>query len=73
MPLLSLPPTTVGATLERDRLESRAVRLQQVLDILAGIARRHRAEDGSVPPQLERSLLDFHDELARVRARLADA
>jgi hypothetical protein len=73
MPALSLAPAptrTVGAELERVRLERRAVRLQQVLAILASDARGRVDESGAVPVPLARSIADFRGELATVRAQL---
>jgi hypothetical protein len=68
--------TAVGTTrmsvrqeLERARLEHRARRLRLVVSAL-----RERslaaAQHGSVPPALQRALMDFSGELAEVRARL---
>ena len=62
---------TIGARLERDRLEQRALRLEHVVGSLRTLARQRAVRHGHVPPSLERSLSDFDRELATVRAQLA--
>lgn len=75
MPSLSFPagpdhdPGTLGARLERDRLEERAARLDRVVGALRARARAY--DDASVPAPLNRSLSDFQGELAAVQAQLA--
>jgi anti-sigma factor RsiW len=60
---------TLGAHLERDRLEERAARLDRVITALRARARAY--DSTTVPPPLSHSLTDFQVELAAVRARLA--
>jgi anti-sigma factor RsiW len=60
---------TLGARLERDRLEDRAARLDRVVGALRARARAY--DDASVPAPLNRSLSDFQGELAAVQAMLA--
>lgn len=61
-------PVTLGARLERDRLQDRAARLDRVVTVLR--ARAYDYGDGATPSALEHSLADFQRELAAVRARL---
>ena len=60
---------TLGARLERDRLEDRAARLDRVVGALRARARAY--DDASVPAPLNHSLSDFQGELAAVQALLA--
>jgi anti-sigma factor RsiW len=62
---------TLGAHLERDRLEQRAARLDRVVAALRARARAY--DDVAVPPPLHHSLTDFQRELDAVRARLVVA
>ncbi len=62
---------TLGARLERDRLERRALRLEHVIGALRTLAHQRATRQGRVPPSLERSLSDFDRELATIRAQLA--
>lgn len=65
MPGLS---ATLGARLERDRLQDRAARLDRVVTVLRARARDYG--DGGAPAALRHSLADFQRELAAVRAQL---
>lgn len=60
---------TLGAQLERMRLELRAHQLERVLQRL-----RHRARAADAGPAertgLQRAIVDFGEELAQVRQRL---
>jgi hypothetical protein len=60
---------TLGARLERDRLQERAARLDRVVGALRARARAY--DDAAVPPPLSHSLTDFQRELEAARARLA--
>jgi hypothetical protein len=60
---------TLGADLERDRLEARAARLDRVIAALRARARAYEAT--AVPRPLRHSLTDFQHELDAVRERLA--
>lgn len=62
---------TLGAELERDRLETRAARLDRVIAALRARARAY--DDRPVPRPLRHSLMDFQRERRVVRERLASA
>jgi hypothetical protein len=62
------PPVTLGARLERDRLQDRAARLDRVVTVLR--ARAYEYGDGAAPTPLKHSLADFQRELAAVRQQL---
>jgi hypothetical protein len=63
------PPPTLGAQLERTRLEHRARRIERVLVVL-----RHQRQDardrGRVPAGLDHAIVGFGEELGDVRGRL---
>jgi hypothetical protein len=59
---------TLGSTLERDRLEARAARLDRVIVALRARARAYDAT--AVPRPLRHSLTDFQRERDAVRERL---
>jgi hypothetical protein len=59
---------TLGARLERDRLEERAARLDQVVTALRSRARAY--DDAVVPAPLSHALTDFQRELDAVRSQL---
>ena len=59
---------TLGAHLERCRLEQRARRVEQVLDALHRRAREH---PHPVPSGLRRAIVEYGGELNAVRERLA--
>ncbi|HEY6762621.1 MAG TPA: hypothetical protein VI318_24170 [Baekduia sp.] len=60
---------TLAAHLERDRLEQRAARLDQMVAALRARARAY--DDAAVPPPLSHSLTDFQRERDAVRVQLA--
>ena len=60
---------TLGAALEQVRLAHRVRRLEQVLEVLYGRARSHRASD-TVPRALIESIDGFSRELARLREQV---
>ncbi|HMJ34912.1 MAG TPA: hypothetical protein VK501_13450 [Baekduia sp.] len=66
---MSLAQLTLGAELERDRLEERAARLDRVVAALRARARAYDA--ATVPRPLRHSLGDFQRELDTVRERLS--
>jgi hypothetical protein len=59
---------TIGADLERRRLEHRARRLERVLDVLR---RRADALGADAPPGLKAALSDFSADLRQARIDLA--
>jgi hypothetical protein len=59
-------PFTLGADLERRRLERRARELQRVLALLGGRMR----DDHGARPALQRSIRDFGQQLNDVHAKL---
>lgn len=60
---------TLGARLELDRLERRAVRLDRVVAELRSQARTY-GDRPAVPLPLRQSMADFQRELDRIRERL---
>ncbi|HEU4976155.1 MAG TPA: hypothetical protein VFT50_13755 [Baekduia sp.] len=68
---MSLEATTptIGAALERRRLEHRARRVQRVLAALEDRVAARRGT-GPVPGGLREAIRDFERELGRVRERL---
>ena len=65
---MSTTPVSLGARLERDRLQDRAARLDRVVTVLR--ARTYDYGEGEAPPALKHSLADFQRELSAVRAQL---
>ena len=63
---------TLGAELERDRLQGRAHRLERVVAALHARARDHAVRSGRVPRPLAASLQDFQRELTDVRRLLSE-
>ena len=63
-------PITVGARLESDRLEHRAVRLQAVVAVLRERAAAQRVSGERPAAGLTAALGDFERELRAVRAQL---
>jgi hypothetical protein len=62
-------PTTIGAELERSRLERRERRIERALDVLrAHRTRRSDAPQG--PAQIDQAIAGFGEELSAVRDRL---
>jgi hypothetical protein len=66
--VLSQP--TIGAYLERARLERRAAKMESVLSTLRLRAREYAAAAGSVPRPLRLAIDDFDAELSALRGRL---
>ena len=67
---MSGPRLTVGAQLERDRLQHRATRLHAVIAALRRRADEERAEGARRAPGLAIALDDFERELDAVRSQL---
>ena len=67
----SVPQDTIGAALERHRLEHRAIRLQLALGALRRISDARTAQ-GAVPVPLHRAIATFSQELADVHDRLTE-
>ena len=61
---------TLGATLERDRLEHRMNRTVIAIAALRERAREHRGEIGGAPVHIRRVIADFEAQLAAMNARL---
>jgi hypothetical protein len=69
MPTATRDPKTIGADLERRRLQHRARRIEHVIVVL----RERRAlgiQSGSRPAALDQAIAGFGAELASVRERL---
>jgi hypothetical protein len=63
---------TLGAQLERDRLEYRASRLAVALAALRQIASTRRREPGPPPRHVRRTITDFEAQIATINARLRE-
>jgi hypothetical protein len=61
---------TLGAELERDRLEHRVRRLAVAIAVLRERAREHRRELGGAPLHIRQAIADFEAQLADTNARL---
>lgn len=69
--LTALPnPKSLGAALERQRLEHRARRLERVLAALDDRRLYRERADGATPPALREAIHDFRTELEAVERRL---
>lgn len=69
--LTALPnPKSIGAALERQRLEHRQRRLKRVLAALDDRRMFREEADGSVPPALREAIHGFRQELDSVERRL---
>ena len=69
--LTALPnPKSLGAALERQRLEHRRRRLERVLLALEDRRTFREESDGSVPPALREAIGGFRQELDAVERRL---
>jgi hypothetical protein len=64
------PQLTLGAQLERDRLQHRAIRLQAVVGVLRGRAAEARASGERPARGLTAALGEFEQELRAVRRLL---
>jgi hypothetical protein len=63
-------PKSLGAALERQRLEHRARRLQRVLAALDDRRLYREQSDGAIPPPLREAIHGFRQELDAVEHRL---
>ena len=63
-------PKSLGAALERQRLEHRQRRLKRVLSALEDRRTFRQEADGSVPPALREAIGGFRQELDAVERRL---
>lgn len=68
----SIPTPTLGAELERDRLEHRVNRIAVAISVLRERAREHRRELGGAPVHIRQAIADFEAQLAAMNARLGD-
>ena len=66
----STPIQTLGATLERDRLEHRAGRITVAVAALRQLAGEHRRELGGAPIHVRQTIADFEAQLAALNSRL---
>jgi len=64
-------PGSIGADLERRRLQHRARRIELALAALQRLS-GGRARDGRIPPSLGLAISDFAAELAQTQRRLAE-
>jgi hypothetical protein len=63
-------PETLGAWLERDRLERRARTVTVAIDVLRHRASEQRRESGAPPLHLRRAIDDFEAQVEAINARL---
>jgi hypothetical protein len=63
---------TLGAELERDRLEHRASRVTIAIAALRQLAGEHRGQLGGAPVHIRRTIADFEAQLAAMDVRLRD-
>jgi hypothetical protein len=63
----STPTHTLGATLERDRLEHRVSRVAVAIAVLRRLGNEHRRE---VPRHIRQTIADFEAQIAAMQARL---
>jgi hypothetical protein len=63
---------TLGAELERDRLEHRVGRLAVAVAALRHRANQHRRELGAVPSHMRHAIADFEAQVAAMGARLGE-
>jgi hypothetical protein len=63
---------TLGAELERDRLERRVRRVIVAVAVLRERVSRHRSELGAPPRHLLRAISDFEAQIEALSARLLD-
>jgi hypothetical protein len=66
------PMHTLGAELERDRLEHRVGRATVAIAVLRQIAGEHRRELGATPRHLGHAIADFEAQIEAMNARLRD-
>lgn len=63
---------TLGADLERDRLERRVRRATVAISALRERANEHRCELGATPRQLRQAIADFETQIDEMNARLRE-
>jgi hypothetical protein len=66
----SISAHTLGAELERDRLERRVRRVTVAVAVLRERVSRHRPERGAPPRHLVRAIADFESQIEVLSARL---
>lgn len=74
-PQLATPPTaayTLGAELERDRLERRVRRMTAVLGVLRQRQGEKRHEPGAAQRHRNRAIADFEAQIGAMNTRLRD-
>jgi len=64
--------STLGAELERDRLEHRVNRIAVAITVLRERAREDRPKLGGAPVHIRQAIADFEAQLAAMNARLGD-
>jgi hypothetical protein len=69
---MAAPMHTLGAELERDRLEHRVGRATVAIAVLRRMAGEHRRELGATPPHLGHAIADFEAQIEAMNARLRD-
>jgi hypothetical protein len=65
-------PRTLGAELERDRLNRRVSRTTVAIAALRQHASEHRRELGALPRPLRQAIADFEAQIEAMNARLRD-
>jgi hypothetical protein len=65
-------PYTLGAELERDRLERRVRHATFVVAALRRVDRERRREQGAVPIHVRRAIVDFEVQINAMNARLRE-
>jgi hypothetical protein len=63
---------TLGAVLERDRLEHRVSQVAVAVAVLRQLAALHRREPGPPPMHIRRAIADFESQAATIDARLQE-
>jgi hypothetical protein len=63
---------TLGAELERDRLERRLRWMTVAVDLLRSQASDHHSRSGAIPRSLGLAITDFEAQIATINARLRD-
>jgi hypothetical protein len=66
------PTRSLGAALERDRLERRARRMTFAVGSLRQRAAERQRELGATPRHLHQSIVDFEAQIAAMNARLLE-
>jgi hypothetical protein len=68
----AISPHTLGAALERDRLEHRVNRVAVVIAALRQHETDHRRQLAEPPRHIRRAIADFEAQIAAMNARLRD-